>query len=659
MAFTWQGERPTGRRRRRLGPGRCLRRVPGPRALSRVVACTPLRPRVASAPVGVGNDGLPVRRSWWWAAWQWLRAHSRWNAPTSRPGTVRSASGEPAPRTQRTARPPKAIAWQLTGPSLAGPRTLPLAGSAHSASPHGAPSQRLTTPPPARSFNRVPSPRATPSGLTLPAPATASQQSPGAAERLGTVRRPTEPGEPVQRAGTALFAADRRTAPSPAAESPWAPVTAGGPTATAPGTMPRSRLLTLVSPAQTWPEAEVAAPTPAPRPHSSQQGGAAGPEAQHGAGLARGALARVIPTAIPATPAALATGAGHSTDGGHATAHAPHPVHAAMKSWSPRPPAATSPSNASSGGTKPAQSAAQRWRAALHARPLEAPQRLPDPVLPWARTISRRTAPRFTAGPATSAALHATGAAAAASGDVVHLPVAPADHGPGRGLLAHELAHLRQPLARPRFLLHRRESTPDADELKAVHQAALARNDPLPHTLSAPPQSAASYVRSAETTTGPAHVAALPVATTAAVGLVEAARAAARKELSSLAGATDGAPDGATPEPTGWTVGQSAVSPANGPTAGLPTWAGHQRQPDRDDWQRPGASVDGDFPRAEAPAGPPTTATPDDTAGEPAVGPEGPPSSMSEPLMDAMLDALEQRLLQDLGRRGGRYAGLF
>jgi hypothetical protein len=32
---------------------------------------------------------------------------------------------------------------------------------------------------------------------------------------------------------------------------------------------------------------------------------------------------------------------------------------------------------------------------------------------------------------------------------------------------------------------------------------------------------------------------------------------------------------------------------------------------------------------------------------------------MSEPLMDAMLDALEQRLLQDLGRRGGRYAGLF
>ncbi|MFL6113212.1 MAG: DUF4157 domain-containing protein, partial [Catenulispora sp.] len=76
----------------------------------------------------------------------------------------------------------------------------------------------------------------------------------------------------------------------------------------------------------------------------------------------------------------------------------------------------------------------------------------------------------YTAGPATRDALTRAGALGATPGSVVHLPEAPAA-GMSSGLLevlSHELTHARQPVGRPRFLLGARSGAMDADE-RAAH----------------------------------------------------------------------------------------------------------------------------------------------------------------------------------------------
>ena len=116
----------------------------------------------------------------------------------------------------------------------------------------------------------------------------------------------------------------------------------------------------------------------------------------------------------------------------------------------------------------------QRWRAAVAARPLEAPRPFPAALRPlvtrFAGTANR---PSYTTGAATRQALSAAGAHGATTGSVVHLADPPSTAALRGGtaalrVLAHELTHARQPVGRPRFLLRVPSGAADADERTAA-----------------------------------------------------------------------------------------------------------------------------------------------------------------------------------------------
>jgi hypothetical protein len=125
----------------------------------------------------------------------------------------------------------------------------------------------------------------------------------------------------------------------------------------------------------------------------------------------------------------------------------------------------------------------RRWEAAVARQPLEAPRALPTAFHAMASAITGRArAPLFTTGPATRAALAAAGALGATTGTVVHLPAVPtATLG---GVLAHELTHTRSPVRRPRFLLEGASGLLDDDERQALaagrEQAGAGIVDSLP-----------------------------------------------------------------------------------------------------------------------------------------------------------------------------------
>ena len=109
----------------------------------------------------------------------------------------------------------------------------------------------------------------------------------------------------------------------------------------------------------------------------------------------------------------------------------------------------------------------QRWEAAVARRPLEAPRALPSAFHAMATAITGRARPPlFTSGPATRAALAAAGALGATTGTVVHLPAVPTAG--LSGVLAHELTHTRSPVRRPRFLLEGASGLLDDDERQAL-----------------------------------------------------------------------------------------------------------------------------------------------------------------------------------------------
>src|SRR5204863_935423 len=68
----------------------------------------------------------------------------------------------------------------------------------------------------------------------------------------------------------------------------------------------------------------------------------------------------------------------------------------------------------------------------------------------------------------------------ASTGTVVHLPTAPTGRpGPLLGVVAHELAHTRNPVSRPRFLLEVPHGAADAEEraAQAVGRRVQAAGD--------------------------------------------------------------------------------------------------------------------------------------------------------------------------------------
>jgi hypothetical protein len=102
-------------------------------------------------------------------------------------------------------------------------------------------------------------------------------------------------------------------------------------------------------------------------------------------------------------------------------------------------------------------------------RPLEAPRPLPAAFHAMATAITGRARPPlFTTGPATRTALAAAGALGATTGTVVHLPAAPTAAPAVSAVLAHELTHTRSPVRRPRFLLDGASGLLDDDERQAL-----------------------------------------------------------------------------------------------------------------------------------------------------------------------------------------------
>lgn len=231
---------------------------------------------------------------------------------------------------------------------------------------------------------------------------------------------------------------------------------------------------------------------------------------------------------------------------------------------------------------------AQRWSGAVAARPLETPRPFPGALQPLLRRTSGGPRPRYTAGPATRAALDAAGAHGATTGSVVHLPAPPPARLPGApskllGVIAHELAHARQPVGRPRFLLRTADGAADAEE-RSTQQVSAG------------------------------IVGALPMARTGSTGTAAGTVADAAE------------PAGGDPFSAVWQhLESTGTNEAEAQQAAGPDAAEPQRSP--------------------------SPAAPQQPAGAAGQG-QGVD-------LDRIAEALEERLIRQLERRGGRYVGMF
>ncbi|WP_203781099.1 eCIS core domain-containing protein [Paractinoplanes rishiriensis] len=230
----------------------------------------------------------------------------------------------------------------------------------------------------------------------------------------------------------------------------------------------------------------------------------------------------------------------------------------------------------------------------------------------------RARAPLFTAGPNTTRALAAAGALGATTGTVVHLPAVPTSAPAVSAVLAHELAHTRSPVRRPRFLLSGASGLLDDDE----RQALAAGRDRF--------QQGAGIVDS------------LPVG--GGMGAVgEVATRAARQAVIEAAGSPLGA----------------AMS--GGGLGSLGGLAGNFG---------PGGAVDGAMSQVAGGVGSAMNSVNDavsgvtgtiggisEAAGNVLSAASGEAKGALDP--DQVVEIVERRLLREIERRGGRWAGVF
>jgi hypothetical protein len=282
-------------------------------------------------------------------------------------------------------------------------------------------------------------------------------------------------------------------------------------------------------------------------------------------------------------------------------------------------PASTGPASTRSRPPVPAgppPSAEARWRSAISARPLESPRPFPTGLRPLVESLTG-SAQRasYTTGPATRQALSAAGALGASTGTVVHLPTAPpATAGPSPLLhvVAHELAHARNPVSRPRFLLESLHGALDADERSALSVGQRF-------------QGAAGQVQSM----GAGIVGDLPVGGS---GRIPDVTGAARSAVSGLV------PDMHMPDVSLPQLPQLPQLPA-----GLGGGFGG-----------PGG-VSGAIDQAGVAVGQTVSA-----AGAAVTGAlSGAAAKAGGVDIDHLAEVLEQRILRQIERRGGRYAGMF
>jgi hypothetical protein len=256
-------------------------------------------------------------------------------------------------------------------------------------------------------------------------------------------------------------------------------------------------------------------------------------------------------------------------------------------------------------------------------RPLEAPRALPGAFHAMAGAITGRSRPPlFTAGPNTSRALAAAGALGATTGTVVHLPAVPTSAPAVSAVLAHELAHTRSPVRRPRFLLSGASGLLDDDE----RQALAAGRDRL--------------------TQGAGIVDSLPVG--GGMGAVgEVATRAARQAVIEAAGSPlGGALSGGGLGGPGGFAGNMPIGDAGTAVSGVG-----------------GDAVSGLAGRAgDAASGISGSVTGtvggiSEAAGHLPGAASGEARAALDP--DQVVEIVERRLLREIERRGGRWAGVF
>jgi len=222
----------------------------------------------------------------------------------------------------------------------------------------------------------------------------------------------------------------------------------------------------------------------------------------------------------------------------------------------------------------------------------------------------------YTTGPATRHALRAAGAVGASTGTVVHLPAAPA---PGALLhvVAHELAHTRSPVSRPRFLLEVPHGGADADERAALaigRRVQAAGNQLGAGNL----LGAGNQVGSELSSMGAGIVGDLPVGGSGRIpDVAGAARSAIEGRLPDLSVPDVDLPDVHLPD--------------------LPVPPGLQ------------------MPDVVGQAGAAANQAASALGG--AVGAAG--AALGGVDLDHLAELLEQRVLRQIERRGGRYAGMF
>jgi hypothetical protein len=316
----------------------------------------------------------------------------------------------------------------------------------------------------------------------------------------------------------------------------------------------------------------------------------------------------------------------------------------------------------------PRQDPETRWRAAVAARPLESPRAFPAAMRPLLTALTGAERASYTTGPATRQALSAAGAHGATTGSVVHLPAAPSPApGPLFGVVAHELAHARNPVTRPRFLLEIPDGSADADERTALSvgrrfQSMAAGGgdtiragivEELPVGGLGRVGGIAGQARAALTGGGPLGGAAFSGGALGGALGDAAGGALSGGALSGAAALGSGALSGALSG-----AGALAEDTLEGelPDVGMPQLPGTGGAPNWPGAGMPGADLTGAGGGVAGAASAAMGAITSVTGAGSAPGGANPPSNVD---IDRLADLLEQRLLKQIERRGGRYAGVF
>ncbi len=286
---------------------------------------------------------------------------------------------------------------------------------------------------------------------------------------------------------------------------------------------------------------------------------------------------------------------------------------------------------------------AVRFLGELHRDPAEQsrPRPLPPPFLPLASAIVGGRPVHVSTGPASRRALRSVGKRAATTGSTIHLERVPPPDRAGTALVAHELTHVAHPSPAPRFFADERDSPEErrAHEVARIMSAApvlpraTSATDTTTVRRSIAPNSTAPTraARADDTVSAPALAARLAAArtapaTTTTTTTTTTGRAGTVQRLAIGQHRARAAP----PAPP--TDATATTTTAAGATATTPTAAG-----------------------ATATTGPP----PPPPSTSPATATTRPGGTTSDLLddIDRIIELIEERIIVELERRGGRYAG--